>query len=198
MSRVITVSGVAGAGKDTIVDMAMPFLRALGIEWAPGITTRPPRLSDKPGAMNHVSHERFLTMVANGEVMEYTTVVGQLYGTSTDILNAGPNGAIKISTVDGVLAIRDWMICQRGMDPEWDLLSVYVTVPIEDAHERLRKRGWTDEQIAERDSFNLPGYGHEMMDEKHAGIWRLVIHNPDGGLEDAKDDLLHGIRTFLR
>ena len=193
----ITVSGVAGAGKDTIVDAAMPFLRSLGIEWAPGITTRDPRPSDKPGAMIHVSHEKFLTMVASGEVMEYATVVGQSYGTPAKAITAGPNGAIKIVTVDGVLSIHRWMK-GRGLDPASHHLCFYVTVPREQAHERLRGRGWTDEMIAERDSFNLPGCEHERIVQPQTLFNWISLPNPDGGLDAAVRTLIQTVRDFLR
>ena len=163
-----------GIAASTMVDAAMPFLRSLGIEWAPGITTREPRPSDRPGSMIHVSHEKFLTMVTEGDVMEYATVVGQSYGTPVKVITAGSNGAIKIVTVDGAIAIRDWMIhqsCKRDMGIGWDLLSVYVTVPMRDAHDRLRHRGWTDEMISERDSFNFPGYGHETINPDDVDLW---------------------------
>ena len=192
MGSMITVSGVAGAGKDTIVETAMPFLRSFGIEWAPSITTRDPRPGDRQGVMIHVSHEGFLTMVADGDMMEYAMVAGDSYGTPVDALDAGPNGAIKIVTVDGVLAIREWMIDHGGMD----LLPIYVTVPMGDAHERLHERGWSDERIAERDSFNLSGYGHESLDL--SVIPWAIISNPNGGLDAAVAMLVRRVREFLR
>ena len=194
--RLITISGVAGAGKDSIVDGAMPYLRAFGIEGAPSVTTREPRDSDRPGAMITVSRERFLTMVALGDMMEHTVVTGNLYATPANALDAGPHGAIKIATVDGVRSIADWME-GRGMDPSSQMLSVYVTVPREDAHSRLIARGWDEETIRERDSFNLVGYGADAVSPRDGRMWHL-IHNPDGKLEEAIERLVQMVRDFLR
>jgi guanylate kinase len=194
--RIITISGVAGAGKDTIIDGAMPYLRSFGIGWAHSVTTRDPRESDRPGAMIRVSREKFLTMAVLGDMMEYTTVTGSMYGSPSEAMDAGPHGAIKIATVDGVRSIRAWMV-DNGMEPCSQMLPIYVTVPREHSHSRLIARGWSEYTISQRESFNLPGYGPDMVAASEVGMWS-IIHNPDGGLEQAVDSLVRTVRDFLR
>jgi len=195
--RLITISGVAGAGKDTVVGMAMPRLLMFGIGWAPSVTTRDPRTSDGPGTMIFLSRDEFLTELASGGMMEHTTVTGNLYGTPVGALGAGPHGGIKIITVDGLRSIRAWMV-GAGMDPSGHLMSVYITVPVGDAHSRLARRGWTPEVIAERDSFNLQGYDHSGVPDDEGHIWSLMVDNPDGGLDDAVQTMVRAVRDFLR
>lgn len=193
--RLVTVSGVAGAGKDAIIGGAMPELIDMGFVWAPTVTTRSPRAEDNREAYIYVSNEEFLARVAEGSIMEYTTVTGNLYGTkSIDDMDAV--GAIKIVTVDGFRSIMDWML-ERDISPYDNLFSIYVTVPRDQAYARLISRGWTSEMIEERNSFTIDGYSAESVDPFDFDDWSLMLPNPDGGLDVAIDEMLSAVRGFV-
>jgi guanylate kinase len=196
MNRLISVSGAAGVGKDTIIDAAMPRLREMGIEWAPSISTRDPRPDDRPGVMIHVSKDEFLTRLQSGDMMEHTQVTGNLYGTPSDSLDAGRVGAVKILTVDGVWSVRDWME-EMGVDVDRHLLAVYVTAPKVQVHDRLLARGWDDDEIRRRDGFNLRGYGANSIPVHDFRKWS-VISNTNGSIDRSVMDLVRMVEEFLR
>ena len=66
----VIISGVAGAGKDTIIKALTK--KNSNICTVPAYTTRPPRADDIPGvSYNFVTKEEFLQLIENGEIYEY-------------------------------------------------------------------------------------------------------------------------------
>ena len=75
------VSAPSGTGKTTLVEALIP--RVSGLEMSRSYTSRPPRPSERDGVdYNFVSRERFESMRAAGEFLEWADVFGDLYGTN--------------------------------------------------------------------------------------------------------------------
>jgi len=82
----ILLSGLSGAGKDTVLDglrkSKLPFYISVSA------TTRAPRAGEKEGVdYNFVTKKRFQEMIDANELLEWADVYGNLYGR--------PRGPIK-------------------------------------------------------------------------------------------------------
>jgi guanylate kinase len=196
MDRIlVTVSGSSGVGKDSVVREALPRLSELGIGWGRSVVTRPPRPNDDPAGYTYVDRDTFLHLINDSDIMEFAEVQGEMYGTPSDVFDAGPRGCIKILTVDGVRSIRRWMVGHSA----WDLriFSVYLTGADLVIRRRLRRRGWDDERIDERRSYDIPGYGTWGVAPEDAEIWHLIIENSVLGERVAADILVAAVESLL-
>ena len=82
----VILSGVAGAGKDTIKKELIK--RMENVISLPSYTSRPIRNGDVEGeTYNFVSKEKFEEMIKNGEFYEYDIHHNNYYGTSRKLLN---------------------------------------------------------------------------------------------------------------
>lgn len=82
----VLLSGVSGAGKDTIKKELIKRIK--NVESLPSYTNRNPRSNDIPGVTyNFVTTEEFERMIKDGELYEYSEHHGHYYGTSKKLLN---------------------------------------------------------------------------------------------------------------
>ena len=82
----VLLSGVSGAGKDTIKKELIK--RMENVESLPSYTDRAPRVNDIPGVTyNFVSTDEFERMIKDGELYEYSVHHEHYYGTSKKLLN---------------------------------------------------------------------------------------------------------------
>ena len=89
----VVLSGVAGAGKDTIKKELIK--RMDNVSSIPSFTTRPPREGDIPGETYvFLSKEEFEEKIKNDEIYEYDIHHNHYYGTSKKFLTD-----IKIVTI---------------------------------------------------------------------------------------------------
>lgn len=165
------ISGFSGAGKGTVVaNMLKKYDNyALSIS----ATTRTPREGEKDGVHYfYKSHEEFVNMIKNDELIEHAQYLDNYYGTPKQFvreqIEAGKDVILEID-VQGALQIKQKY-------PE--TLLVFVTPPsIEELVKRLRGRGTeTEEQIQGRiarasDEINY-------MDQYD---FILVLSDPDTG-----------------
>lgn len=95
----VILSGVAGAGKDTIRrELIKQIDGAVSI---PSFTTRAPRADDVPGVTYHfITQEEFEKKIAEGEFYEYDIHHEKYYGTSKKILNEKAKSEIVIKDID--------------------------------------------------------------------------------------------------
>ena len=191
----VTVSGSAGVGKDSVVQEALPRLEDLGIGWVRSVVTRPPRPTDDPSGYTYVDRDAFLHRINDSGIMEFAEVQGEMYGTPSDAFDAGSRGGIKIVTVDGVRSIRRWMIDHSIHEDR--ILSVYLTAPEMVTRRRLRTRGWGDERIDERRSYDLPGYGTWGVAPDESDIWHLIIENSVRDARFSADILVAAVENLL-
>jgi guanylate kinase len=94
----IVLSGPSGAGKNTIVNELRKRLD--GISYSVSVTTRPPGQGEIDGVhYDFITCDEFREMQKAGELLEWATVYGNLYGT--------PRKFIEIMTARGYDVILD-------------------------------------------------------------------------------------------
>jgi guanylate kinase len=102
------VSAPSGAGKTTLVERLVEQVPDL--ELSRSYTSRPAREGETDGVdYNFVSRERFDTMVAAGEFLEWAEVFGNLYGTSaadTDRILKTGSDLVLVIDVQGARKVR--------------------------------------------------------------------------------------------
>ena len=138
------ISGPSGTGKGAICDA----LKAAGTaELSVSMTTRAPRANEIEGESYYfVSRERFREAIGGGELLEYTEVFGEYYGTPQapviEQLKAGRDVILEIE-VNGAMQVRDSMP---------DAVLVFVLPPSRrELKRRIEGRGTeTDDSIAQR------------------------------------------------
>ena len=132
----VILSGVAGAGKDTVKKELKK--RMENVETLPSYTSRPKREGDIEGeTYNFVTREEFEKMIEAGEFYEYDVHHNNYYGTSKKLLNE------KIAS--GKIIVRD--IDVNGTEHLQDLLkadtkvvTIFLRVPKEELEKRLQSR----------------------------------------------------------
>lgn len=179
----LVVAGVSCSGKDEIARgllWARPELRK-----AVTTTTRPPRDYEVNGQHYHfVSRDVFEEKIRRDEFLEWAIVHGQhYYGlTRQEFERIREMGYIPfvILDVQGVKTIRSKL----------DIVTVFVTAPIEDIERRLRANR-PPEEIPSR----LASLDRELAE---AANFDVVIDNPDGKLNDALRTLIQFYDTVAR
>lgn len=95
----VILSGVAGAGKDTIIKELTK--KDKNICTVPSYTTRDPRADDIPGiSYNFVSKEEFEKLIENGDIYEYDIHHNHYYGSSKHMINEKAKDGIVIKDID--------------------------------------------------------------------------------------------------
>jgi guanylate kinase len=141
----LIVSAPSGAGKTTLCRRLLAEVP--GIDFSVSHTTRAPRPGEREGVDYHfVARERFEALVASGELLEWATVAGHLYGTSAaavrDARSRGRDVLLDIDT-QGAASVR-------RLEPE--AVHIFILPPDPEAlRTRLEGRGGdTPETIARR------------------------------------------------
>ena len=132
----VILSGVAGAGKDTIKKELIK--RMENVESLPSYTSRPQRPGDVEGkTYNFVSKEEFEKMIENGEFYEYDIHHNNYYGTSKTLLNEKiKNGKIIVKDIDvnGTQNLIDLL------KNDTKIITIFLRVPKEELKRRLEER----------------------------------------------------------
>jgi len=131
----ILLSGLSGAGKDTVLD----GLRKSGLNpyISVSATTRAPRAAEKEGVDYYfVSREKFREMIDSGQLLEWAKVYGNLYGRPREpIRRALKEGRDVIVRLD-VQGAATYKKLLPGA------VSIFlVTYCLADLEKRLKKRG---------------------------------------------------------
>lgn len=142
--RVFIISGPSGSGKDTVLKEV--FERLPDIEFSISSITRPMRAGEIEGEKyNFISRERFEEMIANDELLEHNTFVGNYYGTpKAPVINCIENGKDMLIEVDvnGAAQIRQKMP---------DAVSIFIMPPsLEVLKKRLYGRGTDSEDVIKK------------------------------------------------
>ena len=132
----VILSGVAGAGKDTIKKELIK--RMENVESLPSFTSRPMREGDIEGqTYNFVSREEFEEMIKREEFYEYDIHHNQYYGTSRKLLNEKiESGKIIVKDIDvnGTEHLKELL----GKDTR--VVTIFLRVPKEELKKRLEAR----------------------------------------------------------
>ena len=162
--KLLVISGPSGSGKSTVIGRLMD--RMDGLEFSVSATTRAPRPGEQDGVdYFFVSRERFDEMVANDELLEHASFVGNSYGT--------PRSQVEERLEKGITVILDIEVQGaaqiKSKMPE--AVTVFLAPPsLEALEQRLRGRGTeTEEKIrdrletAKKEMLLAPTYDHTVV-----------------------------------
>jgi guanylate kinase len=138
------ISAPSGAGKTTLAEQLA--LQMSGLKLSRSYTSRPARPGEIDGVdYNFVSRDRFETMAAAGEFLEWADVFGNLYGTratDTQRLLEGGSDVVLVIDVQGARKVR-----QRGLETT----AIFVMPPsFQVLEQRLRGRSKDSEAAIQR------------------------------------------------
>lgn len=132
----VILSGVAGAGKDTVKKEIISRLE--NVESIPSITDRPVRPGDVPGETYiFVNSEEFKKMIDNNELYEFDIHHNHYYGVPRKILDD------KIK--DGKTVIKDVDVngtenLVKILKENMKVVTIFLRVPKEELRRRLENR----------------------------------------------------------
>ena len=132
----VILSGVAGAGKDTIKKELIK--RMENVESLPSYTSREPREGDIEGiTYNFVSKEQFEEMIKNNEFYEYDIHHNNYYGTSRKLLNEKiDQGKIIVKDID----VNGTENLLKLLGKEHKIVTIFLRVPKDELKRRLEAR----------------------------------------------------------
>ena len=166
----VILSGVAGAGKDTIKKELIK--RMDNVESLPSYTSRPMREGDVEGGTYHfVSKEEFEQMVERKEFYEYDVHHNHYYGTSRKLLNDKiESGKIIVKDIDvnGTEHLKELL----GQDTK--IVTIFLRVPKEELRRRLETR--VDKPSPAEIILRLNRFDYE---ESRIDLYDYVLKNDD-------------------
>ncbi|MCA1938046.1 guanylate kinase [uncultured Azonexus sp.] len=174
------VAAPSGAGKTTLVRMLLA--EETSVHLSISFTTRAPRPGEQDGREYHfVSVDRFRSMIAGDEFLEWAEVHGNFYGTSKkwigDQLAAGHDVLLEI----------DWQGAQQVRKLFPAAIGIFILPPsMDELSRRLTGRGTDAQDVIER---RLAAAEAEM---RHVGEFDYAIIN------DQLDQALQDLRAIVR
>ena len=166
----VILSGVAGAGKDTIKKELIK--RMDNVESLPSYTSRPMRNGDvEGGTYNFVSKQKFEEMIENGDFYEYDVHHDNYYGTSKKLLNEKiNNGKIIVKDIDvnGTEHLKDLL------KADTKVVTIFLRVSKEELERRLQER--IDKPSPAEIRLRLSRFEYE---ESRINLYDYVLKNDD-------------------
>ena len=140
----VILSSPSGAGKTTLVKL---LSKNKNFNISVSHTTRKPRNSEIPNQDYYfVNHEKFKSLINNGEFLEYAKVFNHLYGTTrTSVIE-------KLEKGENVVFDIDWQGADqiRNKQLNYKLITFFVLPPSKQIlFERLSNREMKDKLIVE-------------------------------------------------
>ncbi len=181
--NLIVISGPSGGGKGTVVKRVREMMPDIG--FSVSATTRSPRVGEEDGREYYfISRDDFEEMIAGGEILEYTTYVGNYYGTpkaeAVRITGEGRDLILEIE-VDGASQIKRIM-------PE--ALTIMLIPPtISELESRLRGRGTESEDVI---AGRLSKAREEIV---LAPTYDYVVVNEAGKIDECAETICNIIRA---
>lgn len=166
----VLLSGVSGAGKDTVKkELRKRNERIISL---PSYTDREPRAGEINGELyNFITTEEFKELIKNGDLYEYDIHHDHYYGTSRKLLNERlKSGKIIVKDMD--VNGTENLVKLLGKDTK--IITIFLRVPKKELHRRLVERNpeITQEEIEKR----LSRFEYE---ESKIGFYDYVIKNND-------------------
>ncbi len=166
----VILSGVAGAGKDTIKKELIQ--RMENVISLPSFTSRSMREGDIEGqTYNFVTKEEFEKMIENQEFYEYDIHHNQYYGTSRKLLNEKIKGGkiiVKDIDVNGTEHLKELL------KEDTKIVTIFLRVPKEELKRRLEAR--VDKPSPQEVMLRLNRFDYE---ESKIGSYDYVLKNDD-------------------
>lgn len=164
----VILSGVAGAGKDTIKRELIKRIPV--VDTLPSFTDRPQRPGDILGqTYNFVSTEEFKKMIENDELYEYNIHHNHYYGTSKKILNEKINSG-KIIVKD--IEVNGTENLVKILKNDIKVVTIFLKVEKQELRRRLESR--IDKPDEEEIKLRLDRFDYE---ESKIGMYDYVIKN---------------------
>ena len=175
------MSGPSGVGKTSVVEglsQRIPF------HFSVSMTTRPARPHEVDGVDYHfVSPQRFARAVDDGELAEWASYGGNLYGTPVSELKRRSDGHDVLLDIEmvGARAIKD---------AHPDAIMIFIAPPsLADLERRLRARGdTTDEDVSRR-----LAVADDQMREAATLFDHIVVNEDLGAAIDRVTDILRDV-----
>lgn len=166
----VILSGVAGAGKDTIKKQLIE--RMENVESLPSFTSRPRREGDIEGQTYHfVTREEFEKMIENEEFYEYDIHHNQYYGTSRKLLNEKiKSGKIIVKDID----VNGTEHLKELLKEDTRVVTIFLRVPKEELKKRLEAR--VDKPSPQEVILRLNRFDYE---ESKISLYDYVLKNDD-------------------
>lgn len=166
----LILSGVAGAGKDTIKKELIK--RMENVESLPSYTSRPMRPGDVEGGTYHfVTREEFEKMLSDGDFYEYDVHHNHYYGTSKKLLNKKiASGKIIVKDID----VNGTEHLKEILKDDTKVVTIFLKVPKEELRRRLEDR--IDKPGPDEIKLRLNRFDYE---ESRIGLYDYVLRNND-------------------
>ena len=132
----VILSGVAGAGKDTIIKAITKKMS--NVCTVPSYTTRAPRADDIEGVSYYfVSKEEFEKLIDNGDIYEYDIHHNHYYGSSKKMIHEKEKNGIVIKDIDvnGTEKLEK-ILSEEGIK----VVTIFLRVPKDELKRRLENR----------------------------------------------------------
>lgn len=164
----VILSGVSGAGKDTIKRELIK--RRDNIVTLPSFTDRPMRKGDVCNkTYNFVSTEEFERMIKNDELYEYNVHHTHYYGTSKIVLNNTiKQGKIIVKDID----VNGTENLMNVLKDEIKVITIFLRVPKEELERRLKNR--IDKPSPKEIQLRLNRFDYE---ESKINVYDYVLKN---------------------
>lgn len=179
----VLLSGVSGAGKDTIKKELIK--RMENVESLPSYTDRAIRPGDIPGVVyNFVSTQEFERMIKDNELYEYNVCHEHYYGTSRKLLNEKiKSGKIIVKDID----VNGTENLIKLLKNDTKVVTIFLKVPKEELRRRLENR--EDKPSEKEITLRLNRLEYE---ESKIGLYDYVLKNND--LEKTVDIIIDIIK----
>lgn len=166
----VLLSGVSGAGKDTIKKELIK--RMNNVTSMPSYTDRKPRPGEEDGKIyNFISTEEFENKIKSGEFYEYSVHHEHYYGTSKKVLNDTINSG-KIIVKD--IEVNGTENLLKLLKDQLDIITIFLRVPKEELRRRLEHR--VEKASIKEIELRLNRFDYE---ESKIGIYDYVLKNDD-------------------
>lgn len=166
----VILSGVSGAGKDTIKKELMK--RMENIATLPSFTSRAMREGEEEGVQYHfISKEEFEDKIRKGDFYEYDLHHGNYYGTSRELMsNKIKEGKIIVKDIE-VNGVENLL---KLLKDEVKIVTIFLRVPKEQLQKRLENR--IDKPSLKEIQLRLNRFDYE---ESKIGMYDYIIKNND-------------------
>jgi len=171
------VSAPSGAGKTSLCKKVITLIP--DVHFSVSYTARPPRPHEVNGVDYHfVSLEEFQKMIDGGQLLEWTKIYGNFYGTSkASVEECIDKGKDVIFDIDHQGARRIKEVYQ-------DSVTIFILPPsYEELRERLKKRA-TDTKEVMRERLNK---SREEIKEAHRYNYQIVNDTFESALAQLKE-----------
>lgn len=183
----VIVSGVSGAGKNTITKELVK--RMDNVVSLPSFTSRSIRPGDVDGETYYfVSKEEFEKKIEDGEFYEYNVCHNSYYGTSKKLLNEKiASGKVIVKDID----VNGTENLKRLLENDTKVITIFLRAPKEELQRRLENR--VDKPKPDEIKLRLNRFDYE---ESKIGIYDYVLKNND--LEKTVQIIMTIIENELR